>query len=331
VNAFAAWGEAIGFVRDETGRPDLAAMLSHVRWAIVEAGFVSRGRITSGLKEAYRPFAVDDGVMKEVIDEVLRLLRLSGDVDEFRTAAGRGYAASPPRRVAWGGDEVALLGAVTSGPADGIVRRLSAARRDHAIPTVTLADELGRPDWRSALVELGSADAPFETAAALFAVARTLAASGERYSLEEPQAVAVVSGRGEFFGRADNGTSGRWNRVAGDGCFPAAIQSGFTTRNVVLNISGGGATLWQPPTLDLWRWIVVGATLSGGDPVLRYDPGRATIDFLTPPPRQAERAALLAGTQIGPWSWTIDSNAYSVLAELMGPPHVASPKTSSAW
>jgi hypothetical protein len=331
VNAFAAWGEAIGFARDETGKPDLATVLSHVRLAIVEAGFVSRGRITSGLKEAYRPFAIDNGGMKEVTDEVLRLLRLSGDVDEFRTAAGRGYAATPPRRVAWGGDDVALLGAVTSGPADGIVRRVSAARRDHAIPTVTLPDELGRPDWRSALVELGAADAPFETAAALFAVARTLAASGERYSLEEPQAVAVVSGRGEFFGRADNATSGRWKRVAGDGCFPAAIQSGFMTRNVVLNISGGEATLWQPPNLDLWRWIVVGATLGGGDPVLRYDPERATLDFLTPPPRQAERAALLAGTQIGPWSWTIDSNAYSVLAELMGPPHVASPKTSSAW
>jgi hypothetical protein len=331
VSAVTAWGEAIGFARDETGKPALATVLHHVRSAIIEAGFVSRGRITSGLKEAYRPFAIDDGVMKDVIDEVLRLLRLSGDVDEFSTGAGRGYAATPPRRVIWGGDEVALLGAMTSGPADAIVRRVSAAECDEAIASMTLADELGRPDWRSALVELGAADAPGETAAALFSVARTLAASGDRYSLDEPQAVAVVSGRGEFFGRADNAPSGRWKRFAGDGCFPAAIQSGFATRNVVLNISGGEATLWQPPNRDLWRWIVVGATLVGGDPVLRYDPGSAKLDFLTPPPRQAERAALLAGTQIGPWSWTIERNAYSVLASLMGPPRVEPPKTSSVW
>jgi hypothetical protein len=331
VNGVTAWGVAIGFTRDESGKPDLAPILSHVRSAIIDAGFVSRGRITGGLKEAYRPFAIDDGVMKETTDEALRLLRLSGDVDEFRTAAGRGYAATPPRRVAWGGDEVALLGAVTSGPADGIVRRVSAAGRDDAIATVTLADELGRPDWRSALVELGAADAPCETAAEFFAVARTFAASGDRYSLEEPHAVAVVSGRGDFFGRADDVTSGRWKRVAADGCFPGAIRSGYTTRNVVLNISGGEATLWQPPNRDLWRWIVVGATLGGGDPVLRYDPGSATLDFLTPPPRQAERAALLAGTQIGPWSWTIDRNAYSVLTDLMGSPRAAPPKRSSAW
>lgn len=330
MNGATAWGEAIGFTRDETGKPHLAPMLSHIRSAIVEAGFVSRGRISSGLKEAYRPFAIDDGIMKQVMDEVLKLLRLSGDIDEFRTAAGRGYAATPPRRVAWDGDEVAMLGAVTSGPVDGIVRRVSRSERDVAIATVTLADELGRPDWRSALVELGAADAPCETAAALFSVARTLAMSGDRYSLEEPKAVAVVSGHGEFFGRADDPTSGRWRRVAGDGCFPGAIQSGYTTRNVVLNIFGGEATLWQPPNPDLWRWIVVGATLDAGNPVLRYDPDNLTLNFLTPPPRQAERAALIAGTRIGPWSWTIDRKAYSVLADLMGLPRVAPPKTSSA-
>jgi len=331
VKAFSAWGEVIGLAQDETGKPALAAVLHHLRSAIIEAGFISRGRITGGLKEAYRPFAIDDAVVKDVIEEALRLLCLSGDVDEFTTNGGRGYAATPPRRVDWGGVEVALLGAVASGPVDAIVRRVPAAERDDAMASVTLADELGRPEWRSALVELGAADAPGESAAVVFAVAQTLAASGDRYSLDEQQAVAVVSGRGEFFGRAENAPSGRWQRVAVDGCFPAAIRSGFTTRNVVLSISGGEATLWQPPNRDLWRWVVVGATLCGGDPVLRYDPGNARLDFLTPPPRQAERAVLLAGTQIGPWSWTIDRNGYSMLADLMGARRAEPPKSSSAW
>ncbi len=320
MSAVTAWAEAIGLALDEAGKPTLATVLSHIRSAIIETGFVSRGRITSGLKEAYRPVAIDDGVVRNLIEDALQLLRLSGDVDEFATGAGRGYAATPPRLVGWGGGEVALLGAVTSGPAVAIVRRVPAAERDGAMASVTLVDELGRPEWRSALVDLGATDDPGETVAALFAVAQRLAASGDRYSLDEPQAVAVVSGRGDFFGRAENAPSGRWQRVAGDGCFPAAIRSGFTTRNVVLSVSGGEATLWQPPSRDLWRWIVVGATLGAGDPVLRYDPGNATLDFLTPPPRQAERAALLAGTQIGRWSWTIDRNAYAVLANLMGSP-----------
>jgi hypothetical protein len=83
-------------------------------------------------------------------------------------------------------------------------------------------------------------------------------------------------------------------------------------------ISGKSATLWQPPSLDIWRWIVVGATLALGDPVLRYDQTMGTLDFLTPPPRQAERIALLTGTNTGPWSWRIDDKAYGPLARIMG-------------
>jgi hypothetical protein len=135
---------------------------------------------------------------------------------------------------------------------------------------------------------------------------------------DEPQRVAVVSGRGEFFGKAENALSGRWNRIDREGCFPAAIRTGFNTRLVVLSIAGNNAMLWQPPSLDLWRWIVVGATLALGDPVVRYDPTTGALDFLTPPPRQAERVALLTAHQTGPWSWRIDDKAYGTLARIMG-------------
>jgi hypothetical protein len=167
---------------------------------------------------------------------------------------------------------------------------------------------------------LGAADALDEGPTALFAVAQTLAASGERYSLSEPQSVAVLSGRGRFFGQADNAPSGRWQRIASDGYFPAMIKSGFSVRTVVLRISDGAATLWQPSSRDLWRWIVVGATLAAGEPVLSYDPATAQLDFFTPPPGQLERAALLTGTQLGPWSWKIDAQAFIVIEGFIGHP-----------
>jgi hypothetical protein len=245
-------------------------VVHHIRCAVVEAGFVSRGRITRGLKEAYAPFELDESVLARKIDEALELLRLSGDIDEFSTSAGRGYAPTPPRRVAWGGSEVAVLGATTVASSPVIVRRIAATETDESLMNVRLDDELGRPDWRSMLVELGSADTSEDNATAVFKLAQALATSGERYSLDEPQRVAVVSGRGEFFGKAENAPSGRWHRVDGDGCFPAAVRTGYTMRYVVLSVSGRGATLWQPPTLDVWRWVVVGATLALGDPVLRY-------------------------------------------------------------
>jgi hypothetical protein len=312
------WAEAIGFERDEDGQPALVSVVHHIRSAIVEAGFVSRGRITRGLKEAYGPFHLDESALAAKIGEALELLRLSGDIDEFHTSAGRGYAATPPRRIDWGGSEVAVLGATTVAASPTVVRRMAASETDESLMNVQLDEELGRPDWRSALVELGSADAPQGNATALFKLSQALAASGERYSLDEPQRVAVVSGRGEFFGRAENAPEGRWQRVGGDGCFPAAIRSGFNTRLVILSIEGNSATLWQPPSVDLWRWVVIGATLALGDPVLRYDRNTGALDFLTPPPRQIERVALLTGHQTRPWSWRIDDKACGTLAKVMG-------------
>lgn len=312
------WAQAIAFERDGDGQPTLANVLNHIRSAIVEAGFVNRGRITRGLKEAYAPFDLVESALATKIDEALELLRLSGDIDELHTAAGRGYAATPPRRVDWGSSEVTVLGATTISAPPAIVRRMASSETDEALMTVQLDDELGRPDWRSALVELAGADAPQDTAGALFQFSQTLAASGERYSLDEPQRVAVVSGRGDFFGRAENTPSGRWKRIDADGFFPAAIRTGFSTRLVVLAIAGNNATLWQPPTADVWRWVVVGATLASGDRVLRYDQKTGALDFLTPPPRQAERVALLAGHQTGAWSWRIDDKAYATLAKIIG-------------
>ena len=101
---------------------------------------------------------------------------------------------------------------------------------------------------------------------------------------------------------------------------PSPAAGWGSNRNVILHIADTEATLWQPPTQDIWRWIVVGQTLAQGDQVLRYDRASSRLDFLTPPPRQAERAALIAGTQTGAWSWFVDKPAYEIIAALMGRP-----------
>lgn len=319
MSGFKAWAEAIGFEIDDKGQPSLGTVVGHIRGAITEAGFVSRGRMTSGLKEAYRPLAIDETTLRSTIDEAINVLLLSGDVDEFTTAAGRGYAATPPRRVHWGGTQVTLLGSIDEADSKASVRRAPASGSTETMISVPLAEELGRPAWRSALVELGAADAPEEGVAALFAFAQILAASGERYSLDEPQAISVLCGRGRFFGQAASAPSGRWERLSGNGCFPAVITSGYAPRHVVLSVSNGTATLWQPQSRDLWNWVVVGMTLAAGDPVLSFDPATGRLDFHTPPPRQVERAALLTGTQVGLWSWEIDPKAYGAIAGLMEP------------
>ena len=313
-----SWSEAIGYTADDTDSPSLPAVVEHIRSAIFETGFVSRGRITSGLKEAYRPFDLDEAVIREKIDAAINLMLLSGDLEEYATSAGRGYAGTPPRLINWAGDRVTLLG--SSGLGTGTVRQFAAETPTDDGVTIALDDELGRPEWRNALVELGGADGPGSDARTLFAFSQALAASGERYSLDEPNAVAVVSGRSEFFGRADPAPSGRWTRVEAEGFYPAAIRTGYTLKNVVLHVAGKETKLWQPPSRDIWRWIVVGQTLTLGDPVLRYDQASGVLDFLTPPPRQAERAALITGEQLKPWSWRLDTNAHAVIAALMGSP-----------
>lgn len=313
-----AWSEAIGYATDDAGLPTLTVVVEHIRSAIFEAGYVSRGRITSGLKEAYRPFELEELTIRDVMDTAINLLLESGDIEEYSTNAGRGYAGTPPRIVDWSGRHVTFLGSSALGA--GVVRQFPRDTQFGDGAKITLDNELGRPEWRNALVELGGADIPDGDPRALFALSQALAGSGERYSLDEPNAVAVISGRSEFFGRSEPVPSGRWSRVEAEGTYPAAIKAGYSKKNVVLHVAGSQTTVWQPPSRDIWRWIVVGHTLAQGDPVMRYDEANEVLDFLTPPPRQVERAALITGKQLKPWSWQLDRPAAQTISALMGNP-----------
>ncbi len=314
-----AWGQAIGFVADAGGAPSLEMVIGHIRGAVVEGGYISRGRITSGLKEAYRPLALDESYLANRIEEALRILELSGDLDEYATAAGRGYAPTPPRQVDWGGAEVAMLGAATDAGTNVAVRRSARdVDRGPAVAKLSLHAELGRPEWRNALVELLGTDAANDGPTALFHLAQAFATSGDRYALDEPNSVAVLSGLGPFFGKSDPTPSGRWQRVEKSGCFPAIIKNGYSSRVAILDVDGSTASIWFPPSRDVWRWIVIGQTLDAGHPVSRYDPATGQFDFLTEPPRQLERAALLTGIQTKAWSWRLDPLANSVIESFMG-------------
>lgn len=311
------WAEAL-HLHAEDGTL-LASVLRHIRDAIREGGYLSRGRITGGIKEAYRPIGVADDALRTAIDEAIDLLTHTGDIGELPTKAGRGYASTPPRRLIWGGADNVVLGSVSLSSGDAVRRASMEALSAEAIPTPLLV-ELERPAWRTALVEIGGADDPDGSPVALSAYAQTLASSGTRYSLDEPSALAVLSGSGEFFGSPD-GPTGRWMRAENDGFYPAAISSGYTQRRVLLAIDNGTATLWEPPDRDIWHWIVVGFTLAAGQPVWRYDHATEILHFLTPPPRQVERAALLTGEQVRSWSWRIDPQAHAIIAGLLGCPH----------
>ena len=251
------WSAAIGFESDENGAPAIATVVAHIRAAVAEAGFVSRGRITTGLKEAYRPLRQDQDVLAEQIDAALDRMLLSGDLEEHTTNAGRGYAVTPPRLIDWGGHAVSLLGASQFG--SGIVRRFPVETPPTDLIRIPLLEKLGAQSgemcWSNLALQMRQM-----RMRALFEFSQALAASGERYSLDEPNAVAVVSGRAEYFGRVDPVPSGRWHRVDADGFFPAAIRTGYSFKNVVLHVAGKETTLWQPPSRDIWRWIVVGQT-----------------------------------------------------------------------
>lgn len=307
-----AWRDVLTF---EEGSALQANVLRHIRDAVAEAGYVSRGRITSGLKEAYRPLEIEESSLVAAIDDAIGLLMRSGDIDELSTGAGRGYAPTPPRRLIWGGaDDVVLGGPLPS--SDATVRRGDDTLLAGMIE-VPLLRELGRPAWREALVQLGGGDDPNGDARALALYAKGLARSGERFSLDEPAKLAVLSGSGNFYGAPD-GPSGRWARAAEEGFFPAVWESGFTKRRIMLAIADGEATMWEPPSIDIWNWIVVGFTLAREEPVLSYDVSSETLDFLTPPPRQVERAAMLTCEQRSPWSWRVDPTAQVIIASLLG-------------
>lgn len=313
----ALWSETLVF----SGEPKQLRgnVLRHIRDAVREAGYVSRGRITSGCKEAYRPLGIEDEALRTAIDEAIILLMRSGDIDELATGAGRGYAPTQPRRIVWGGaDDTILGGAAVS--SDETVRHLGDGTALADYIAIPLPRELGRPAWRDALVALGGTDEPAGDARTLSDYARALTSSGERFALDEPNKVVVLSGSGGYYGFPHD-VSGRWARASGEGFYPAVIESGFTQRRVLLTIQDGAATLWEPPTRDVWHWIIVGFTLSRDAPVWKYDPATGIIEFLTPPPRQAERAAVLTGVRLSPWSWRVDAEAHAIIAGLLGVPH----------
>ena len=310
------WAEALHLPTE--GDALRASVLRHIRDAVREGGYVSRGRITSGIKEAYRPIGIGEEALRTVIDEAIDLLMRTGDIDELSTGAGRGYAPTPPRRLIWGGPDDVVLGSVALSSSE-TVRRVSMEATDAEVIPTPLLLELGRPAWRDALVEIGGADQPDGDPTALSAYAQALTSSGVRYSLDEPSALVVLSGNGEFFGSSD-GPSGRWARANEDGFYPAVIASGYTQRRVLLAIDNGAATLWEPPNRDLWHWIIVGFTLAAGQPVWRYDRATETLNFLTPPTRQAERAALLTGEQVSAWSWHVEPPVHAIIAGMLGSP-----------
>jgi hypothetical protein len=293
------------------------SVLRHIRDAIREAGYVSRGRITSGIKEAYRPFAITDDILRAAIDDAIDVLMRSGDIDELATGAGRGYAPTPPRRLVWGGADNVVLGGAALSSSKPIRRLLEDSGIDLIATPLSL--ELGRPAWRDALVELGGVDQPEDDATTLSRYAQMLAGSGERYSLDEPETLAVLNGTGAYFGTPD-GPSGRWGRAKDDGCFPATISGGYRKRCVILAIENGKATVWEPPTRDIWHWIIVGTTLSAGQPVWALNHAAGTFEFLTPPPRQVARAAELTGAQVNAWSWRLDDKARGIIESLLGSP-----------
>jgi hypothetical protein len=315
--AFDSWADAIGYGTDEDGLPSLACLARHVRSAVIEGGCVARTRITNGLKEAYRPFNSDESGLRDRIEQALRVLVLVGDIDEFATATRRVYTTTQPRRVHWGGAQVAILGGVATATENAVVRHLPPDQAS-ALPaaTVSLLDELGLADWRVALVSLGGADAIDEDPTALFTYVSSLASSRERFALEPLGNIAVLAGRGDFFGRPEPNPSGRWTPVREDGVFPAVVRAAYQTRSIVLRISNRQATVWQPPSRDIWRWVVVGATLAQGDPVFRYDRDARQLTFLTPLPRQIHRAVQLTRIQHAPWTWQVDPEAVAFIQAL---------------
>lgn len=57
----ALWAQTLQFSGDAAHLR--SNVLRHIRDAVREAGYISRGRITSGCKEAYRPLGIIDDAL----------------------------------------------------------------------------------------------------------------------------------------------------------------------------------------------------------------------------------------------------------------------------
>ena len=178
---------------------------------------------------------------------------------------------------------------------------------------VRLDDELGRPDWRSALVDLGGADAPGWRSRALSSPMRRKRWPQAASDIRSTSLNAWRSSAGQASFSAEPKTRHRAVEagVEQTAASPRAIRSGYITHTLFCHVGewrgdAVAAAQLRPLALDRRR-----RDLGTGDPVLRYDPTTRALDFLTPPPRQAERVALLTGDRTGPWSWRIDRQGLS--------------------
>lgn len=317
----ADWAEAIGATLDEGGAPLRSDIATQIRTAILAAGTIRRGQITRGLNEAFAPFNLGEGILRSLIDNVLEELVLIGDLTEFKTASGAAFILTPPRLVMVDHERAALLGASgLEGGGETVARQIESD--DWPSPETTLRidlrDELDVPDWRVCLVAAGGVDAPLSTPEALFSHVARLSAGGERLETLTPDKVRVLAGNQPYFGRYDAPQpEGRWQAATSDGDYCAARQVGHGWRQCVLSVRSGRASLWEADDPDLWRWAVVGQTLSSGAPVFRYDTETAEFAMHVPPPRQVRRLLALGAAPVGPWRWRAGPSTAAAVGGLL--------------
>ena len=315
-----AWAAAIGAELDETGLPTLATVVGHVRAAAASEPYLLRSRITRALKESYAPFKCDEALLRALIHQACEVLLRIGDITAFQSDGGPGYVATPERLVAIDDDEVVVLGltAGSASPTTGLVRRVARAAAADTIsaPMISLAEEIGTPDWRLHILSLGGMDEQAAGPAALFARLGGAAASGERLERVEPDALRVLSKQGTYFGRAQvAGSDGRWTGLAGEGVFCAVRRRTYGWQNCVILRTPHGVTAVDVSDLDLWRWAVAGQTLSAGEPIFEWREGQ--LQSFTPPPFQLQRLFDLAGHNTGPWKWTIAAASVDLARRLV--------------
>jgi len=315
----AAWAEAIGAELDDSGLPTVETVVGHIRAAAAVEPYLLRSRITRALKESYSPFGGEDGDLGHLIHQACDILVRLGDLTAFQSDGGPGYVATPERLVELDADHVVVLGisAGSTTPMTGLVRRLSrdAALETISAPLVSLADELGPPEWRLHILALGGMDERTRGPGALFTRLAGAAASGERLERAEPAALRVLSKRGTYFGKAHViGGDGRWTGLVSDGAFCASRRKPHNWQNCVISATAQGIRAVDIPNFDRWRWAVVGQTRHVGDPIFDWQDGQ--LQCFTPPPFQLQRLLDLFGDSVGPWKWMVSQTAAELAEHL---------------
>lgn len=324
-----AWAQAIEVDLDEAGVPTLATIVGHIRSAAATESYLLRSRVTRALKESYAPFQCDEAQLRTAIHQACDFLVRIGDLTVFQSDGGPGYVATPERLVGFDDNEVAILGVTAESAAStvGLVRRLpmETALATVSAPLISLTEEIGPPDWRLHIIQLGGQDDRAGGPGALFTRLSGLASGGERLDRIEPETLRVLSKRGKYFGGVQAaGADGRWTAAVGEGVFCARRRRTYGWQNCVVSLGQHGATAVDVTDLDRWRWAVVGQTLLAGDPIFEWNEGQ--LQCFTPPPFQLQRLFDLAGDNIGPWKWTVGKASVDVALHMLG----ARPNGSSA-